>query len=161
VRGHTYGDPLCGVEENIAYNAFLVGKSLLGLRVTDVVEAVARVRKLDKAARLVVCGRRDAALVACLAAAVEPAITRVAVEEMLLSFWPLFDAAGQPINAASVLPCLLRDFGDMDAVLAAITPRAVLVAKPYGAMSRRAQNVTTTDKPFTEESGILLDWLNR
>ena len=29
-----YADPLSGVEENIAYNAFLVGKSLLGLRVS-------------------------------------------------------------------------------------------------------------------------------
>jgi dienelactone hydrolase len=159
VRGHAYGDPLCGVEENIAYNAFLIGKSLLGMRVTDVLEAVAQIRAKESSARLVVCGRRDAALVACLAAAVEPAITRVAVEEMLLSFWPLFDEAGRPINAASVLPYLLRDFGDMDAVLAAIAPRAVLAAAPRGEMGRRAPNVTVADKQFTGDAEILLKWL--
>jgi len=38
--GPDYADPLCGVEENLAYNAFLVGKSLLGMRVTDVLAAI-------------------------------------------------------------------------------------------------------------------------
>ncbi len=161
VRGHAYSDPLCGVEENLAYNAFLVGKSLLGMRVTDVLKAVSQIRAKDQAARLVVCGRRDAALVACLAAAVEPAITRVAVEDMLLSFWRLFDAGGRPINAASVLPGLLRDFGDLDAVLAAIAPGAVLVAAPQGELSRRVANVMVNDKPFTRDARMVLDWLGR
>src|SRR6185295_10928054 len=40
VKGRDYADPLVGVEENLAYNAFLVGKSLLGMRVTDVQAAV-------------------------------------------------------------------------------------------------------------------------
>ena len=106
-RGIAYADPLSGVEENIAYNAFLVGKSLVGMHVTDVIEAVQKVKARWKPDRIVVCGRRDAALVACLAAAVEPSITHVAVEEMLLSFRSLFSAHGTPINAASVLPGLL------------------------------------------------------
>ena len=37
---------------------------------------------------------------------------------MLLSFRPLFSAEGTPINAASILPGLLRDFGDVADVLA-------------------------------------------
>ena len=45
VPGHDYADPLVGVEENIAYNAFLVGKSLLGMRVTDVLVAVRKIRR--------------------------------------------------------------------------------------------------------------------
>jgi dienelactone hydrolase len=161
VRGHTYGDPLCGVEENLAYNAFLVGKTLLGMRVTDVREAVARIRAKAESARLVLCGRRDAALVVFLAAAVEPAVTRVAVEELLLSLWPLFDAVGRPINAASVLPRLLRDFGDVDAVLAAIAPRGVLAASPRGELGRRVPHVTVSDKRFTSDAGVLLNWLDR
>src|SRR5262249_3030836 len=44
VKGHSYANPLCGVEENLAYNAFLVGKSLLGMRVADVLKAAAKVR---------------------------------------------------------------------------------------------------------------------
>jgi len=92
---HDYADALAGVEENIAYNAFLVGKSLLGMRVADVLAAVRQLTAKVKPRRLVLCGRRDDALVACLVAAVEPAISGVAAEELLLSFLPLFDATGR------------------------------------------------------------------
>ena len=105
-----YADPLSGVEENIAYNAFLVGKSLVGMRVADVLKALERLAAKGKPRRVIVCGRRDAALVACLAAAVHPTIDRVACEEMLLSFRTLFAAEGFPINAASILPGLLQKY---------------------------------------------------
>src|SRR5205814_6371246 len=81
VKGHDYADPLVGVEENLAYNAFLVGKSLLGMRVTDVQAAVRALAARMKPARVVLCGRRDATLVACLTAAIEPCVTHVAVEQ--------------------------------------------------------------------------------
>jgi hypothetical protein len=38
VRGHEYTSPIVGVAANIAYNAFLAGRTLLGLRVGDVIE---------------------------------------------------------------------------------------------------------------------------
>src|SRR5262249_36281443 len=107
VRGHEYADAICGVEENIAYNAFLVGKSLLGMRVTDISAAVKRLSADLRPARIVLCGRADAAIVACFAAAVDPTVTHVAVEGLPLSFRPLFESAGRPINAASILPGLL------------------------------------------------------
>lgn len=159
VKGHAYADPLCGVEENLAYNAFLVGRSLLGMRVADVLKAVARIRADNRPGRMVVCGRRDSALVACLAAAVEPSIDAVAVEEMPLSYWPLFEAAGKPINAASVLPRVLRDFGDIAAVLAACAPRPVLAAAATGDPDRTVNNLTRTDRKLTAEAGMLVDWL--
>ena len=133
VSGHDYADPLVGVEENIAYNAFLVGKSLLGMRVTDVLVAVRKIRRAAASlGRVVLCARRDAALVACFAAAVEPTIELVATEEMILSFRPLFDAEGSPINAASILPGLLQRFGDIAHVLAEIAPRRILIAAGVG-----------------------------
>jgi cephalosporin-C deacetylase-like acetyl esterase len=159
VKGHTYADPLCGVEENIAYNAFLLGKNLLGMRVADVLQAVAAIGTDAKPGRVVLCGRKDAALVACLAAAVDPTIGAVATEDMLLSYWPLFEAEGKPINAASVLPRMLRDFGDIGAVLAAVAPRKVLTAAPMGKPGRPLANLTRTDKRFTSEPGALIDWL--
>jgi dienelactone hydrolase len=159
VKGHPYADPLCGVEENLAYNAFLVGRSLLGMRVADVLKAVARTRADDRPGRLVVCGRRDSAIVACLAAAVEPSIDAVAVEEMSLSYWPLFEATGRPVNAASLLPRVLRDFGDIAAVLAACAPRPVLAAAATGDSDRAVSNLTRTDRKFTADAGMLLDWL--
>ena len=63
-------------------------------------------------------------MVACLAAAVERAIDRVAVEDLLFSFRTLFSTEGHAINAASILPGLLRDFGDVREVLAQIAPEA-------------------------------------
>jgi len=159
VKGHSYTDPLCGVEENIAYNAFLVGKNLLGMRVADVLKAVAKIRADTKTTRLVLCGRRDAALVACFAAAVEPAIDAVAVEDVPLSYWPLFEAKGNAINAASILPRMLRDFGDIGAVIAAISPRKVLASAPTGKPDQKLANLIESDKRFSANAAILLDWL--
>ena len=108
VKGHDYADPLAGVEENLAYNAFLVGKSLLGMRVTDVQAAVRKLAVQTKRSRIVLCGRRDAALVACLTAAIEPSVTHVAMEQMPLTYRWYFDPSGRPINAASILPSMLE-----------------------------------------------------
>src|SRR5262249_59100369 len=60
-RAGNYADPLEGVEENLAYNAFLVGKSLLGMRVADVLAALRAIEKSPRPRSIVVCGRRDAA----------------------------------------------------------------------------------------------------
>lgn len=159
VKGHSYADPLCGVEENIAYNAFLVGRNILGMRVADVLKSVAQIQADIKASKIVVCGRRDSALVACLAAAVDPAIDAVAVEEMMLSYWPLFEADGKAINAASVVPRMLRDFGDISSILAAIAPRNVLAAATIGKLDQPVKNLQTTDKRLTADASVLIDWL--
>jgi len=159
VNGSDYSDPLSGVEENIAYNAFLVGKSLLGMRVTDVLAAVQKLVARRKPKRVVLCGRRDAALTACLAAAVAPAIDCVAVEDLLPSFRSLFAAEGRPINAASILPGLLRRFGDVADVLGLVAPRKVLVAG--GGRESRAiiQSVSVVERRFTQDVKLLMDWI--
>jgi len=159
IKGHDYADPLMGVEENLAYNAFLVGKSMLGMRVTDVLAAVRQVVKKRKTPEVVLCGRRDAALVACLATAVLPDVKRLAVEEMALSYLPLFEEAGRPINASNILPGMLRSFGDIDDVLADIAPRKVLVAAGLGKSSKRRTSVEFRDGRFSSEPRLLLDWL--
>ncbi|MBY0523571.1 MAG: acetylxylan esterase [Gemmataceae bacterium] len=160
VKGREYGDPLVGVEENIAYNAFLIGRSLVGMRVADVLAAVKKLRA-EKPGRIVLLGRRDAALVACLAAAVDSAIDAVAVEEMMLSFWPLFDQAGQAINASYLLPGMLRDFGDMGEVLTALTPRKALVAAPANKGDAVPKHVHVIDKRFSDDPKLLIDWLGK
>jgi hypothetical protein len=159
VRGHDYADALVGVEANIAYNAFLVGKSLLGMRVTDVSAAVKQFVERWQPARVVLCGRSDAALVACLAAATDPAVTMVAVEGLPLSFVPLFDSVGRPINAGSILPGLLRDFGDVADIMAEIGPRKVLVSAGVGTLAVRPPSAKVTDRSIVKEPGLLVDWL--
>jgi dienelactone hydrolase len=159
VKGRDYADPLDGVEENVAYNAFLVGKSLLGMRVADVLAALKTLTAKTKPRHVILIGRRDAALVACFAAVVEPKVSGVAAEELLLSFRPLFSAEGRPINAASILPGLLRHFGDVADVLAEIAPRRVLVAAGVGESSRAAASVRIAKEAFTKDTRVLTDWL--
>ena len=159
VKGHDYADPLVGVEENLAYNAFLVGKSLLGMRVTDLQAAVRKLAADTKATRIILCGRRDAALVACLTAAIEPGVTHVAVEQMPLTYRWYFDPIGRPINAASVLPSLLRDHGDIDQVLAAIVPRRMLSSAGLGKTAQRLPALQQVENLFTENPELLTDWL--
>ena len=162
VWGREYSDPLDGVEENIAYNAFLVGKSLLGMRVTDVLIGVRKLLKAEQPGRLVLCGRRDAALVVALAAAIEPSITHVATEAMLLSFRSLFAAQGLPINAANILPGILERFGDVADVLAQVAPRKTFIAGGVGERYREPPpSVTATETLFTKDARPLLDWLGR
>jgi cephalosporin-C deacetylase-like acetyl esterase len=157
VKGRDYADPLNGVEENIAYNAFLVGKSLLGMRVADVLASVKQLTA--KASKVVLCGRRDASLVVALAAAVESSIKAIATEEMLLSYLPLFAAEGHPINAASILPGMLRDFGDVVDVLAAIAPRRMLLAAGVGELPRRIPTARVVEKHFSRDPRLLTEWI--
>jgi dienelactone hydrolase len=159
VGGHDYADPLAGVEENLAYNAFLVGKSLLGMRVADVLAAVRDLTSKTELPQIVLCGRRDAALVSSFAAALEPKIHGVATEEMLLSFLLLFDAAGTAINAASIVPGLLQSFGDIPDVLGEIAPRKMLIAAGLGDPPLRLRAATVQKELFTKQPQSLLDWL--
>ena len=60
-----------------------------------------------------------------------------------------------------MLPRLLRDFGDVDAVLSTLAPRGVLATAPRGQLGRRDSHVTVIDQRFTSDARILLDWLDR
>jgi cephalosporin-C deacetylase-like acetyl esterase len=159
VQGHAYADPLVGVEENLAYNAFLVGKSLLGMRVSDVQAAVRKLVAQTRRSKVVLCGRRDAALVAALTAAIEPAVTKVAMEQMPLSYRWYFDPLGRPINAANTVPSMLKDYGDLDQVLAAIAPRKMLSAGGLGKTTQRVPTLQQAEGLFTETPELLTDWL--
>lgn len=161
VAGAEYCDPLSGVEENVAYNAFLVGQSLMGLRVADVVAAVRKLGSEKRGRRVILCGRRDAALAACFAAAIEESIGAVATEGMLASMLPLFSADGLPTNAAQIVPGLLRDFGDVPDVLAQVAPRRVLLSASRDGTGRDAPHLRVAQEAFTRDPQMLIQWMNR
>lgn len=158
-RAPHYADALSGVEENLAYNAFLVGKSLLGMRVADVLKAISRISEKETSRRIVLCGRRDAALVACLAAAVDRRIDRVACEEMLLSYRKLFSAEGHPLNAASILPGMLRKFGDITDVISQVAPRRTLLTTSIGDWPEPPQHVRMRTQRLSAEPQTLMSEL--
>ena len=155
-----YTNPLAGAEENLAYNAFLVGQSLLSMRVADVLAAAAELAQRTKLPRVVLVGRRDAALVALFAAALEPSLHGVAAETAPLSYLPLFDPAGTAINAASILPGLVQSFGDLPQVIAEIAPRPCLLAASTTAPPDRL-SATLEKEPFSQSPQLLLNWLER
>jgi hypothetical protein len=159
IKGRDYADPLAGVEENIAYNAFLIGQSLLGMRAADVVAAIKKLTSKVQPKQIVLFGRRDAALVASFTAAVEPAVSRIALEEMLLSFTSLFSASGVAINAASILPGMLRNYGDVSDLFASIAPRPVFVAKGIGMLERPLPSIKADRGRFTDDPRLLTKWL--
>ena len=161
IQGRSYTDPLSSVEANIAYNAFLVGQSVLGLRVADVLTAFTSLTRAKTPKRVVLCGRQDAALVACFAAAVDKNIQAVAVEDLLPSYKRLFSTEGFPWNAAGIVPGLLRDFGDIPEVLAEISPRKTLVAAPIGDNPGLTTSTTLQISPtkFSDMPDTFTRWL--
>ena len=161
VRNHDYADPLTGVEENFAYNAFLVGKSLVGMRVTDVQAAVQKLKTRTRPSRIVLCGRGDAALIACLAAAIEPSVTHVAMQQMPLTYRRYFDPVGRPINAASIVPSILRDYGDIGDILTAIAPRRMLCSGCIGETAQQLPTLHQADVLITKDPNLLTDWLKQ
>jgi len=137
-----------------------VGKSLLAMRVCDVLSAVKTIGIKAKPRKLVVCGRKDAALATCLAALVEPAIDSLALEEMVLSFRAIFTEKPNTINAASILPGLLQSFPDIADILTVLSRRKVLIAAgASGGSTKLSPNVRVVDRKFSQEPRLLLDWL--
>ena len=79
----------------------------------------------------------------------------------LLSYRALFDTAGRPVNAVSLLPGMLRDFADIGDMLAHISPRKALVAAGVGAGPKRPPSVDVAEQAFTSDPQVLLDWLSK
>ena len=76
-----------------------------------------------------------------------------------MSFRSLFEADASPINAASILPGLLERFGDMEEVLAGITPRRILIAAGRGSTTHQLPSVQRVESRFTEFPRLLSDWV--
>ena len=95
---------------------------------------------------------------ACFATSTEPVVERVAVEEMRTSFRSLFDNIDLPINAASLLPGLLENFGDLEDVFGEISPRKILLAASIGPSLAGKRYVEAVAGRFTSNPKTLLNW---
>ena len=160
VKGHDYADPISSVEANLAYNAFLVGETLVGMRTADTISAVRNLINKNPGMHVTLVGRKDAGIIALMAASIEPRISAVAVEEIPESFMGQLSETAAPLNAASTVPGLLADFGDIPEILETISPRRMLLARSsIKPDPKLARFVTISEERFSDVPKRLADWL--
>ena len=160
VKGRDYSDPISSVEANLAYNAFLVGETLVGMRTADVIAAVRQIMKRNPPEKVILCGRKDSGLIALMAASIEPMISGVAVEEIPESFMSLLSESAAPLNAASIVPGLLDDFGDIPEILDTVSPRKTLISKAIVKLNpKSAGSVRIENHKFSTNPNLIIDWL--
>jgi cephalosporin-C deacetylase-like acetyl esterase len=119
----------------LALRAFLVGKTLVGLRVDDAIRAVdwlcAR-KDVDRAA-LTVYGNGGLGMVALHAAALDGRIGRIAIENSLASYRQIIDQPAHRNISEVVIPGVLRKY-DTGELLEAVYPRPITIVNPRDAL---------------------------
>jgi hypothetical protein len=127
--------PYLGIFNLLSLRAFLVGRTLVGLRVDDAIRAVdwlcAR-QDVDGAA-LTIYGNGALGMVALHAAALDGRIGRVAMENALASYRMIVE---QPVHrnvSEVVIPGVLRKY-DTGELLEALYPRPVTIVNPRDAL---------------------------
>lgn len=115
----------------ISIRALLVGRTMLGMQVTDLLSAYAYTasRADVDPARISVFGKGNGGVVGLFAAALEPGIHKVVSEGSLLSYLAMARARYHRDRVQLVLPGVLQDF-DLPEVAASIAPRLLWIVDP-------------------------------
>jgi hypothetical protein len=111
--------------------ALLVGKTMLGMQVTDLLatyEYTTSRSDVDPA-RISVFGKGNGGVVGLFAAALEPRIRKAACEGSLLSYLAMARARYHHNLVQLVVPGVLQDF-DLPDVAASIAPRVLWIVDP-------------------------------
>lgn len=129
--------PYLGTFNLLSLRAFLVGKTLVGMRVDDVIRAVDWLASRDDVdpKSISVYGRGPMGIVALHAAALDSRIGKVAVEDTLASFRMVLDQPLHRLIPESVIPGVLLKY-DLGDVIKAIAPRPVSVVAPQDAAGK-------------------------
>ncbi|HLY63353.1 MAG TPA: acetylxylan esterase [Terriglobia bacterium] len=133
-----YFDPRDGMDADFTFASFFLGHPLLGMRVRDAQAVIdfLRARPEVDTSHITLVGKGWAGVVALFTAAIDPRISRVAVEGTPVSFGEIAKAHlyNQPVSL--MIPGILQDF-DLPDVLASLAPRPLLVLNPEDAMTRK------------------------
>ena len=127
--------PYLGPFNLLSLRSFLVGKSIIGLRIDDTIRAVnwlAARRDVDRNA-ITVYGSGPLGMVALHAAALDSRISKVVVANTLTSYRLIVD---QPVHrnvSEIVIPGVLQHYDTTD-LLTAIHPRPVIYISPQDAL---------------------------
>jgi cephalosporin-C deacetylase-like acetyl esterase len=145
--------PLLGVFNLLSLRAFLVGKTIVGMRMDDAIHAVdwLSARKDVDASALTAYGEGSLGMVLLHAAALDLRIKNLAVENSLAAYRMVVD---QPIHrnvSEVVLPGVLRKY-DVGDLLLAEYPRNVTVINPQDAVG-----ATLTEPEFRKTLAYVFD----
>ena len=131
LRGWGESQTSGGAAYQTAQRAFLIGKTMTGMRVEDLLacfDYLASRTDVDRG-DIGVIGKGAGGVVALYAAALEPRITRAAVEGALLSYLDLARTRFYRDALDVVVPGVLKDF-DLPDVAACIAPRTLWIVNP-------------------------------
>ncbi len=111
--------------------AFLVGKTVVGMRTEDVLAAVEWLSKQPQvdAARISAYGEGASGVVLLHAAVLEPHIRRITIEHTLSTYASVVNVPVHRHVAESVIPGVLLDY-DLDDLMIAVAPRKISVVNP-------------------------------
>jgi cephalosporin-C deacetylase-like acetyl esterase len=116
----------------------MLGRPLFGMRVQDIIRTIdyLRIRNDTKNMSIAVYGRDQGALLALYAAALDERISKVIVEELLISYEELVTHKRYKYNHNILLPGILQYFDIMD-VATTLSPRHLLITNPVNNMKEK------------------------
>ncbi|MGB9604595.1 MAG: prolyl oligopeptidase family serine peptidase, partial [Bryobacteraceae bacterium] len=114
-----------------AMRAVLVGKTLLGMQVYDLLACFHYLASRPDAdgGRVGVMGRGNGGVVALIATALEPRIARVALEGSVVSYMDIVRAPLHENTIELIVPGVLREF-DLPDLAPAVAPRPLWLVSP-------------------------------
>ena len=132
-----YFEPISGVESNLVYNSFLIGRPMLAMRIKDALRAVDVLsRRTDvNPSKIFVLGEGAGGVMAEFVAALDRRVTGIAVAGTLLDYRQIIDTGNYAIHVDLFLPQILRYF-DLPELAAEIAPRPFLLLDSQDALKR-------------------------
>jgi cephalosporin-C deacetylase-like acetyl esterase len=137
-RGHPRYAESHNAEDHYAWASLILGKPLLGQRVTDLLAAAAALRAHPALSgrRLVLAAMGRMTIPALFAAALDSRIDALYLAGGLVSYQSLVDAEDFVCPVANLVPDLLRHL-DLPGIVASLAPRRVVLAGTVGADDKK------------------------
>ncbi|MCX6622894.1 MAG: acetylxylan esterase [Acidobacteria bacterium] len=169
------GSGLHGGAYQTGMRAILLGRSMAGMQVTDLLSVFAYAASRDDvdAANISILAKEQAGPLALMAALLEPRIARVACQDAILSYLDYVRAKYPVVMPNLIVPGILRDF-DLPEIAAALAPRPVWLVAPVLPSEakaplavaklayRSAANVRVRERPGGWPFPVVYrDWLGR
>lgn len=120
-----------GIETDLTYTSFMLGRPLLGMRVYDVVRTIAAVRDRNgiRPGRILCVGTGSAAPIALFAAAIDNSLGGAVYRKGPLSYFSIVETRFHQWHVNCFVPDIVRRF-DLPDLAALVSPRAMFVLEP-------------------------------